>query len=163
MTARSRWLVLLGISGFGLGILRNQNALAWSSLTILVWLFAEWLWFYWRVWRELPGLQFTRQVNGRTEPTGLVWCGRTIKVSVEMTSGNRRQSPVLVIRDCLPENLELVSGKNERAVISTSGSVGLGARRSTFRAGSPDSITARQAESTFSAISGMISRSVRPM
>ncbi|MCP4784468.1 MAG: DUF58 domain-containing protein [Fuerstiella sp.] len=120
MTARSRWLVLLGIAGFGLGILRNQNALAWSSLSILVWLFAEWLWFYWRVWRELPALQFTRQVNGRTKSTGLVWAGRTISVSVEMTSGTRRQSPVLTIRDCLPENLEITSGKNEWAIISKS-------------------------------------------
>ncbi|MEO2013746.1 MAG: DUF58 domain-containing protein [Fuerstiella sp.] len=120
MTARSRWLVLLGIAGFGLGILRNQNALAWSSLSILVWLFAEWLWFYWRVWRELPALQFTRQVNGRTESTGLVWAGRTVSVSVKITSGSRRRSPVLIIRDVLPENLEIVSGKNERAIISKS-------------------------------------------
>jgi uncharacterized protein (DUF58 family) len=123
MTARSRWLVLLGIAGFGLGILRSQNALAWSSLTVLVWLFAEWLWFYWRIWRELPALKFTRHVNDRSEPTGLIWSGRTLSVSVELTTGKRRLSPLLVIHDCLPENFELVSGRNRCTVISRSTSI----------------------------------------
>ncbi|MDG1893931.1 MAG: DUF58 domain-containing protein [Fuerstiella sp.] len=118
MTARSRWLVLLGIAGFGLGILRSQNALAWSSLTILVWLFVEWLWFYYRIWRELPALQFSRHVNDRTEPRGIIWSGRTVSVSVEMTSANSRINPLLVVHDCLPENFELVSGQNSCAVIS---------------------------------------------
>ena len=123
MTARSRWLVLLGIAGFGLGILRSQNALAWSSLTVLVWLFAEWLWFYWRIWRELPALKFTRYVNDRTEPTGLIWSGRTMSVSVEMTSGKRGLNPLLVIHDCLSENFELISGQNSSTLISRSASI----------------------------------------
>jgi uncharacterized protein (DUF58 family) len=120
MTARSRWLVLLGIAGFGLGILRGQNVLAWSSLTVLVWMFAEWIRFYWRVWRELPQLKFIRHVNDQTQSTGLIWSGRMLSVSVEMVSGKRRLSPLLVIHDCLPENFELVSGRSTCVLISRS-------------------------------------------
>ena len=79
MTGLARWLALPGIAGLFFGVLRAQPTLALLSFSVLLWLLAEWLLFTWRVWVELPHLQFQRTVNGRTEPNGLVWAGRTIR------------------------------------------------------------------------------------
>ena len=84
MTVFARWLALPSIAGLFLGILRGQTGLALLSLSILLWLLVEWLIFTWRVWVELPQLQFTRRVNGRDEPTGLLWAGRLVTVSIEV-------------------------------------------------------------------------------
>ncbi|MEQ9408138.1 MAG: DUF58 domain-containing protein [Fuerstiella sp.] len=118
MTGRSRWLVLMGMAGFGLGVLRNQHTLAGLSLTVLVWLFVEWVMFYSRVWFELPRLQLTRSVNGRTEGTGFLWSGRRVRVVVTFSTTSGTIGPLLTIRDCLPENLMVRSGVCEHTKLT---------------------------------------------
>ena len=83
MTGLARWLALPAIAGLYLGILREQTGLMLLSLSVLVWLLVEWLLFTWRVWFELRQLKFERSVNGRSEPTGILWAGRNVAVEVE--------------------------------------------------------------------------------
>ena len=113
MTGLARWLALPGIAGLFFGVLRAQPTLALLSFSVLLWLLAEWLLFTWRVWVELPHLQFQRTVNGRTEPNGLVWAGRTIQVSVRVSSTRGTIAPPLIIRDVVPENMDVINAEHE--------------------------------------------------
>ncbi len=116
MTVLARWLALPGIAGLYLGLLRGQPGLALLSLSVLIWLMAEWLLFTWRVWMELPHLTFERHVNGRSEGTGILWAGRTVHVSVRVSSSRGKIGPVLLIRDVVPENMEVEENRNEVTV-----------------------------------------------
>lgn len=112
MTALARWLALPAIAGLFLGILRQQTGLSLLSLSVLVWLLIEWLYFMWRVWFELPRLKFERSVNGRTEPSGILWAGRHVAVEVRLTSSIGIGANVQ-IRDVLPENLSVPDSDND--------------------------------------------------
>ena len=116
MTVLARWLALPGIAGLYLGLLRGQPGLTLLSLSVLIWLMAEWLLFTWRVWMELPHLTFERHVNGRSEGTGILWAGRTVHVSVRVSSSRGKIGPVLLIRDVVPENMEVEENRNEVTV-----------------------------------------------
>lgn len=118
MTPRGRWVALLGVFGLGLGVLRNQHTMAWLSLTILVWLFFEWLAFYWRVWMELPRLKICRAVGGRTSDRGVLFAGRKVTVDVSIEVGGAGIGPLLTIHDCAPENFTIESGHCESEFLS---------------------------------------------
>ena len=123
MTQRARWLVLLGLLGFGLGVLRSQPGLAWSSLTLLLWIFGEWLAFCWRLWRELPCVQVRRLVNDRPEATGYLWAGRNVRILVEIFCSSGSIGPVIVVKDCLEENLRVVSGCSSHGLLNRTGTL----------------------------------------
>lgn len=113
MTGLARSLALPGIAGFYLGVVRGQNGLALLSLSVLLWLLAEWLFFIWRVWVELPHLHFERAVNGNREAKGLLWAGRQVTVTVRVSSTAGSIGPTLHIRDVVPENMEVDDDKND--------------------------------------------------
>ncbi len=118
MTGLARWLALPAIAGLYLGILREQIGLALLSLSVIVWLLAEWLWFTWRVWFELRQLKFERSVNGRSEPTGILWAGRTVAVEVRLTSSLIGIGSIVRIRDVVPENMEVMDEENDVTIRS---------------------------------------------
>lgn len=118
MTGRSRWLVLLGMAGLGLGLLRNQQMLSWLSLTVLVWLFYEWLNFHIRLLREFPQVRIYRSVNGRTQSNGYLWAGRHVTVEVTVETKSVDIAPMLVIRDILPENMQVTEGRCQFEVLT---------------------------------------------
>lgn len=120
MTSRCRWLLLLGISGVVLGILRSQHILSWMSLTMLLWLFVEWISFYWRLWVELPQIQVQRIINDHDEAPRFLWAGRRIRIHVRISAATGSMGPLLTIRDCMPENLQLEEGRNELEVVERS-------------------------------------------
>ncbi|RLS46236.1 MAG: DUF58 domain-containing protein [Planctomycetota bacterium] len=127
MTPRGRWMALPGLVGLFLGVLRGQAELSLLSMAVLIWLAVEWAMFSWRVWVELPQLQIERTVNGRAEPTGLLWAGRVVTITVRVTLPSRRRSdgttvvpslrrrdgllsigPLVLFRDVVPENIEVL-------------------------------------------------------
>jgi len=118
MTGLARWLALPAIAGLYLGILREQIGLALLSLSVIVWLLAEWLWFTWRVWFELRQLKFERSVNGRSEPTGILWAGRTVAVEVRLSSSLIGIGSIVRIRDVVPENMEVMDQENDVTIRS---------------------------------------------
>ena len=118
MTSRGKWLVLLGIIGLAAGLWRNSNLLALLSLTMLLWLFAEWLWLYGRLWLELPRLKITRTVNGRSDSAGILWAGRRVTVDVEISTGGSTATPILIVHDCIPEHLHVVDGEHQKVMIT---------------------------------------------
>ena len=140
MTARGRWMMLPAMIGLLLGVLQRAPELSLLSLSVLLWLAAEWTLFCWRVRVELPRLQIERTVNGLSEPTGRLWAGRTAMIVVKITRsaseggglttpdsksarlGARALasasgyfgpssilSPVVLIHDVVPENIEVLS------------------------------------------------------
>ena len=118
MTGLARWLALPAIAGLYLGILREQTGLMLLSLSVLVWLLVEWLLFTWRVWFELRQLKFERSVNGRSEPTGILWAGRNVAVEVRLTSSILGMGSIVRIRDVVPENMEVVDQENDVTIRS---------------------------------------------
>ncbi|MCA9051974.1 MAG: DUF58 domain-containing protein [Planctomycetaceae bacterium] len=110
MTSRARWLVFLSVSGFGLGVFRGQPILSWVSLTVVLWLYAEWLAFHWRLWRHLPRIRIRRFVNDSDRETGYLRTGSPARVRVEIRGPAGALEPILVVRDCLEENLRVTSG-----------------------------------------------------
>ena len=128
MTPRGRWMALPGLVGLFLGVLRGQAELSLLSLSVLVWLAVEWALFSWRVWVELPAFQIERTVNGRAEPTGLLWAGRVVTITVCVTLASRRRSdglrrrdgllsigPLVLFHDVVPENIKVLSKRVESA------------------------------------------------
>ncbi len=139
MTARGRWMILPAMIGLFLGVLQRTPELSLLSLSVLLWLAAEWTLFFWRVRVELPRLQIERLVNGHSEPTGRLWAGRTATIVVKVTLKPGRfsvvrtptselamrpdvgvrttgrtiptgcLSPVVLIHDVVPENIEVLS------------------------------------------------------
>lgn len=118
MTGLARWLALPAIAGLYLGILREQTGLMLLSLSVLVWLLVEWLLFTWRVWFELRQLKFERTVNGRTEPSGILWAGRSVAVEVRLKSSILGMGSIVRIRDVVPENMEVVDQENDVTIRS---------------------------------------------
>jgi len=119
MTGRGRSLLALGMIGLCLGIYMSRSTLAWLSLTVLLWLFVQWLWFHWRLVTELPRLQITRTVGGRRDSSGFLFAGRTVMVEVQVTQSGWQtgNGPLLIVRDCLPENLTVVQGNCEHTSV----------------------------------------------
>ncbi len=117
MTARGALLTLMALIGIGIGVYNNRETLAWLSLTVLVWVFVEWLAFYWRVWIELPRLRIQRTVAGRTDG-GTLFAGRKVSVDVVVTIDGVGTGPLLSLRDCLPENFAIESGSNEYELLT---------------------------------------------
>lgn len=107
MTKRARVLVLMALLGLCIGTIRNQVLFSLVSLSVIVWILAEWIRF--RVWIDwaLPRVQFQRLVNDR-EADNVLWSGRKIRMEVRVTSPR----PIKIemrLRDFVPEMLEIVA------------------------------------------------------
>lgn len=118
MTGLARWLALPAIAGVYLGILREQTGLALLSLSVLVWLLVEWILFTWRVWFELPPLKFERIVNGRADPSGILWAGRSVDVEVRLRFSSNGMNSLVRIRDVVPENMVVLNQANDVTIRS---------------------------------------------
>lgn len=105
MTGRARWLILLGLTGFVLGVCRSQHTLTLLSLSASAWVFFQWLWFQVRLWFELPSLMVSRKVNGRYQDQGILFAGRSIDVEIEVCRATGSIGANLVVEDLLPETV----------------------------------------------------------
>jgi uncharacterized protein (DUF58 family) len=112
LTPRGHFLLLLGTVGAGLGVFNAQELLALVSLSVLVWLFFEWVQFRWRADVQLRGLSCERLVNGSSSPTGRFWARRIVRVAVRVSSNSSMRIPWLRFEDVLPENMECSDGGN---------------------------------------------------
>ena len=120
MTTRVRWLILPAAVGLFLGMLRGQSTLAMLSLSVLLWIVVEWAIFCWRVWYQLPQLYLSRLVNGRSDPVGTLWCGRPVRIVLQLECRSGRLQPLMQIQDVLPENVEVLSRQPQPVVNKTS-------------------------------------------
>lgn len=109
MTFRARWLALLAVAGGLAGIFVQAHTLAFTSLTMLLWLGAQWAIFQKRLWFDVPQFTIHRTINDQPEPPSRLWAGRHIEVCTTIGSISG-VSPLLFFRDCVPENLLLKSG-----------------------------------------------------
>ncbi len=112
MTTRGRLLALMSVAGIGFGVNERCPTLAWLSLTIVVWMFVEWLTFYWRLWVQLPGLKIDRLVGGRSTG-GVLFAGRKVTVKIRVFHAGFGIGSLLHVRDCVPENFAIEAGDIE--------------------------------------------------
>ncbi|MCA8997537.1 MAG: DUF58 domain-containing protein [Planctomycetaceae bacterium] len=108
LTLRGRWLVVLAVVGTIFGLLRSQHQLALLSLSILIWLFGEWVNLRYRLVRHVPGFCCVRSINGQESPPGLIWTDRPLNVQVEIISKTTSLDGNWRFKDSVPENLSIV-------------------------------------------------------
>lgn len=107
MTNRARVLVMMALVGLCVGTVMNQLLLSLVSLSVIVWILAEWIRFrFWIDW-VLPRVEFQRLINDRTGDNAL-WAGRKIRMEVRVSSP-RPIKIGLRLRDYVPEMLEIVA------------------------------------------------------
>jgi uncharacterized protein (DUF58 family) len=111
LTSRGRSLIVLSVAGSLLGLLRGQELLALTSVSVLVWLFVEWALFRVRVELGLRLLSCTREVNGLRSATGTLWTDRPVQIRVSVVAKRSVYIPFLRLEDAVPENLRIVDGE----------------------------------------------------
>jgi len=116
MTPRSVFLLVLGIAGAALGLLRNQSGLVLLSLTVILWIVAEWARFQWRVNTELASLTVRRTMNDKGDSTGVVFSGSPLRIAVKVACSRGQVRPFTRIRDVVPEILQVEQGSSVRLV-----------------------------------------------
>ncbi len=107
MTTRARVLIVLALLGLCLGTARNQALFALVSLSVIVWILAEWIRFRVSVDWMLPRIEFQRLINDR-ETDQALWAGRKIRMELRVISPKPMKIDMRV-RDYVPEMLEIVS------------------------------------------------------
>ncbi len=112
MTIRGRLLVLFGILGLWLAVLRNQDALAVVSLALLAWICLQWIVFELRLCFRWPELIVTRKLNGRPcDTVTTLWAERPLKVELEVQALAGPVAHLVTLGDCLPDNLVVDAGR----------------------------------------------------
>jgi uncharacterized protein (DUF58 family) len=105
VTNRFRLVLVFGILGLVVGLLREQSGLAFLSLTVIVWLYFNWILFFIReriFWSQLECL---RSINGRVDGKPTLWADRPISVKLQLTMGRYRFVPHFRALEILPENV----------------------------------------------------------
>lgn len=110
LTRRGRWLVVLGAAGALLGLLRSQPRLSLLSLSVLLWVFGEWLHLRWWLAGEIRRLKCRRLVNRSTSPQGILWTERPVIIEFELSTSGRRLDGGWRFSDAVPENFRVISG-----------------------------------------------------
>ena len=108
MTLRAQAFAVAGIIGLCLGLIRGQWALSLLSLSSLLWLFLEWLAFYWQVRFQIPSLALVRLVNGESSAERSLWSDRLIDIEVRWNKKLHWYGVTLDLFDVVPENLEVI-------------------------------------------------------
>lgn len=120
MTNQGLSMILPALGGLSIGVLWGQTELVLLSLSVLVWLFAEWSRLTWRIWFELRQMQIERTVNGRSDAKGVLWAERTVTVNVRVTTKGKVKAidgglgPMSLFHDVVPANMEVLSKNGDR-------------------------------------------------
>ena len=108
MTSRCRTLIVMATLGLVLGLLREQNALALVSLSMLVWIFITACAFYLRIalcWSRLEAERSIRQNDAVTRK--ILWVDRPCRMRVVIRSRGGMIPAMTVARDLLPETINV--------------------------------------------------------
>ncbi len=119
LTTRGRWLIVIAVCGLVPGLLRGQTMLTLCCLSVLIWVFLEWMLFRWRVEMQFRELRCVRFVNGSSRRRGTVLVGQSLDVSMRIESERPVRISFVRFEDWLPENARVDDAGNVRdAVIS---------------------------------------------
>ena len=119
LTARGVCLLFPALFGTAIGMLTDGAALTLLSLSVLLWLASEWLWFQSRLIFELPGIAVERTINGRAEDSCVCYAGRMLRIQVNITATAGRLRPWTRIRDVVPDQLAIASGTTETILLTS--------------------------------------------
>lgn len=110
-TWRARSLVALAALGLAVGLLLRKEAMALTSLTLLLWLGLEWLHFAWRT--SAVNGEFSlagRRVEGQSRPAHVLVIDRPAAIEVELMFARRLAGLRCALEDSLPQELAIVEG-----------------------------------------------------
>lgn len=110
MTARGMCLLVPALLGTLVGLFRQQSGLTLLSLSVVLWIMLEWLWFQRRLLTEWSSLTIRRTINGRSNPSGVCFAGRRVCIQVTVTRRRGKLRPWTRIRELVPGILTVSSG-----------------------------------------------------
>ena len=116
LTNRGRWLILISAGAAVLGLIGSRERLALVSLSILCWIFLEWVLFRIRVDWSVSRLTCTRRVNGSDSPEGTLWSGRTNEIVTAIHSRSAMPFSSIRFEDYLSDNLHCTEGAGPNGV-----------------------------------------------
>ena len=108
LTNRGRWLLASGISGAMLGVFRAQQLLGLVGLSLLVWIFFEWILFRWRVEIQFRRIRCERLINRSKRDNGTLWTGRAADIHVRLQMNGNVRLPFVRFEDVQPGNLSSI-------------------------------------------------------
>ncbi len=117
MSIRCRMLVVLGLLGASLGMLREQDTLVVLSLALLFWIFGTWALLSIRISLLWPGLALRRTLNGVPADRVSLWSDRSVSIQVLITSSGGKLPALCTLDDWLPESLQLRAGSPRTTVV----------------------------------------------
>jgi uncharacterized protein (DUF58 family) len=114
LTSRGWWLLLFVFLILAVGVLAGQQTVAVLALTVLAWVFGQWLLFTVRARFVLRAVAVEREVRDDRGPVDTLWAGRTFEVRVRVTLGHLLGLPHVAVADWLPFAVEKVEGDTAR-------------------------------------------------
>ncbi|MHC4880105.1 MAG: DUF58 domain-containing protein [Planctomycetota bacterium] len=115
LTPRARLLLVLAVAGSITGLMRAQELLTLSSMSVLIWLLLEWTAFRIRADHVAPKLVCHRTINGSGSANGTLWTGRATEIETTIALNGWISLPHVLCREILPENLQVSSGHTAAA------------------------------------------------
>lgn len=110
MTNHARLILAACLLGLLFGLLRNQDGLCLVSLSLLIWLFASWLYLQYKIARIWSNLKCERTINHRLQSQALLWSDRIVDVEVLIQSAPYSLPSITVVHDLVPDLLRLSTG-----------------------------------------------------
>jgi hypothetical protein len=107
MTGRAKFLVFVALIGIVLGSSRGRLPVMALCITILLWIVWEGFLFLTLTYFELRSLRIKRTVRGRSQAKGVLWSDREVDIETTVTCEPGGFRADRIIRDLVPENLEL--------------------------------------------------------
>lgn len=104
---------MIALGGLCVSMARGQVTVASLCLSILVWIVWSWVAFLWYSSRELESLRVQRTVNGRQQPSGILWAGRKVEVHLVLECEESYFRMTHRIRDVIPENFQMVQAPRD--------------------------------------------------
>ena len=119
MTSRGVCLLVPGLLGTAVGLLTGNSALSLLSLSVVLWLMLEWLWFQWRMTGEIQSFSIQRTVNDRANKTSICFAGRQLRIAVIVRCRQGGLQPWTCIRDLVPDILTITRGSPGQLVTNS--------------------------------------------
>ncbi len=110
ITVRGICLLIPALTGTGIGLLAARESLALLSLTVLLWVFGEWVRFQWWLLRGADRLHVRRTVNGRSDASVVCFAGRRVRVQVQIRCPGKRVPIWTRVADSVPAELLQIDG-----------------------------------------------------
>lgn len=114
LTSRGWWFLLVGLAVTAIaasGLSPGHATLGTIGLTLLLWLFGQWMLFAVRAGRIVPALRLERELWDERGPVKNLWAGRSFEVRLRLSLHGWLGLPHVRLQDRAPAGVEVTNGR----------------------------------------------------